>query len=115
MSRAEQIIQQYTQEQIWGKFDLLNGKLQVILLDPRTVDTLEEIAQNNGVPNKSGKIVRYATFILGGIIPITLLRETLEQELNISTESARKIATEIRDKIFMGVAEELRKIHGLNN
>ena len=51
--------------------------------------------------------------ILAGIVPITLLRETLEEELQIDEERARKIAMEIRDKIFMQVQDELRKIHNL--
>ena len=113
MSKASQIAQQYTQDQFWKVFDKLPEKIQDALLSSQTFDTVNAIAKSNGVPNRATRIIYYVDLILMGIVPITLLRETIQEESGIREELARKIATEIRDKIFMPVAEELRQIHGL--
>ena len=114
MSKAEELAQKYTKEQLWEKFDALPEKVKDIILAPKTVELLDSIVKENGVPMERGiRLARYTDFILAGIVPITLLRETIQEELQIDEERARKIAMEIRDKIFMQVQDELRKIHNL--
>jgi hypothetical protein len=114
MSKAEALAQKYTKEQLWSKFDTLPEKVKGVILDPKTVVVLDGIVKENGVPIERGiKLARYVDFVLAGIVPITLLRETLEEELQIDEDRARIIATQIRDKIFMQVKDELRKIHKL--
>lgn len=113
MSRAEEIIQKYTQQQIWDKFEQLPEKVQDVMMSPASVKVIADIAKTNGIPQKTSQIIRYVDFILFGIIPITLFKETLEQELSITGDLAKKLALEIRDKIFMEVKDELRKIHNL--
>jgi len=114
MSKAEELAQKYTKEQLWNKFDNLPEKVKDIILAPKTIEILDTIVKENGVPVERGlKLARYVDLVLAGIVPITLFRETLEEELQIDQERARKIAMEIRDKIFMQIKDELRKIHGL--
>lgn len=115
MSKAEELAQKYTSAQAWEKFDTLPEKVKDVILAPKNLETIYFIAKENNVLDKVDAILRYVDLILAGIVPITLLRETLEEELRIDMNRARKIAMEIRDKIFMQAKDELRKIHNLDN
>lgn len=114
MSKAEQIIQKHTREDLWKRFDTLPEKIKDLILSEKILDEIDIIAKRNGIPPEKNTIARYVHLTLAGIIPITLLRETLEEEFGISTDQARQVAVEIRDKIFMQVRDELRKVHGLD-
>ena len=113
MPKAQELAQKYTIEEAWKKFDSLPETVKDAILAPKNLETVYLIAKKNDVLNKVGTILQYVHLILTGIVPITLFRETLEEELQIDEERARTIAIEIRDKIFMQVKDELRKIHGL--
>lgn len=115
MSEAEQLAQKYNKVQLWEKFDALPEAVKDVIFSGKTPDIISDIAKSNGVSEKANDLERYIQLILAGIVPITLLRETLEEELRIDTDRARKIAMEIRDKIFMQAKDELRKIHNLGN
>lgn len=113
MSKAEELSQKYTADQLWKKFDALPEKIRDVIFDEKTPDIIAGIAKSNGVIEQANNLERYIQLILAGIVPITLLRETVQEELQIDEGHARKIAMEIRDKIFMQVKDELRKIHNL--
>ena len=113
MPRSQELAQKYTTEEAWEKFDSLPEAVKDAILAPKNLEVVSSIAKENGVLDKVGIILQYVHLILAGIVPITLLRETLEEELQIDEERARKIAMEIRDKIFMQVKDELREIHNL--
>jgi len=114
MSKADQLAQKYSREELWEKFDTLPDSVKTVILAPKTLDTLDAIADNNNLsPEAASKLWRYVELIMAGIVPITLLRETIEEELRLDEDHARKIAVEVRDKIFIQVQDELRKIHGL--
>lgn len=113
MSKAEEITKKYSEEALIKKFNALPQKVQGVITGGQVLDALRAIAQQNNVPDKFPRLRRYTMLVLSGVVPITLLRETLEQELQITEAHARKIAMEIRDKVFMQVKDELRKIHNL--
>ena len=113
MSKSEDLAQKYTRKQAWEKLATLPQKVQDVILAPENLENIYLIAKDNNILNKAQDLVRYVDLVLLGIVPITLLRETLEEELQIDEERARKVAMEIRDKIFMQVKDELREIHGL--
>ena len=114
MSKAEQLVKQYTKDQVWEGFDALPESVKDIIMAPKTLDVLSSIGRANGLPEeKIHKLGRYTDLILSGIVPITLFRETLEEELSLDTETARKIATDVRDRVFAQVRDELIEIHKL--
>lgn len=93
---------------------MLPENVRTTILAPKTLDILYLIGENyNLSQNQIDKLVRYTDVILAGIVPITLFKNTLQEELSLPEDAAKKIATEIRDKIFMQVKDELRKIHNL--
>jgi len=114
MSKAEELAQKYTKEQFWEKFDTLPESVKDVIFASKTIDILDDIIRKNGVPPENAiKLARYVDLILSGIVPLTLLRETIEEELRVDEDRARNIAMEVRDKIFMQVKDELMKIHNL--
>jgi hypothetical protein len=113
MGKAEDTIKKYSDQELAKRFNELPKKLTGAIVSQQTLDALQSIAKENAVAKDYPKLLRYTTAILFGIVPITLLRETIQEELQIDEERARKIAMEIRDKIFMQVQDELRKIHNL--
>jgi len=113
MSTATESTKKYSKEELIEKFDALPEKLKGVVLAPETLDKIRDIAEKNDVAKNSDKLRRSTILILAGVVPITQLRQTLQDELQINEDRARKIAMEVRDKIFMEVQDELRKIHGL--
>ena len=93
---------------------MLPESVRTTILAPKTLDTLYAIGENNKLTQeKVDKLVRYTDVILAGIVPIKLFRNTLQEELQLDEDTARKVAMEVRDKIFMAVKDELREIHNL--
>jgi len=113
MSQAENIVKKYSKEDLVKKFDALPKQLRDLATGQQVLDALRSIAQQSNMPDKFPKLRRYTMLVLSGIVPITLFRETLQEELQIDENRARIIATQVRDKIFMQVKDELRKIHKL--
>ena len=114
MSKAEQLLQQVSNDEAWRKFDVLPESVRTTILAPKTLDILYAIGENNNLRQEQiNKLVRYTDVILAGIVPIKLFRNTLQEELQLDEDAARKVATEVRDKIFMAIKDELRRIHNL--
>lgn len=97
------------------RFKSLPESLRNFIVSKDRIIAMSQIVKIYNLSDEKAKIFkRVTTQVLAGIIPITKYKETLERELNIDIYSAHKIATEVRDKIFAQVTDELRKVHGLD-
>ena len=103
----------YKEMDIWQRFSALPEKIQKIIFSTEVVDALASITIENSITDKLEKLSFCINLVLSGVVHITGFRQLLQDELHIDEEHARKIAMEVRDKIFMAVKDELRKIHNL--
>jgi hypothetical protein len=103
----------YKKMDMWRKFSDLPEKIQKTIFSSETAATLISISIENRITDKIEKLNFSVNLILSGVVHITSFRQTLQDELQLDEDNARKIAIEVRDKIFMGVKDELRKIHNL--
>lgn len=104
----------YKETDIWRKFSVLPEKIQGVIFSSETATALASVVIDNGITDKLEKLSLCTNLVLSGIVHITKFRQLIQDELQIDEEHARKIAMEVRDKIFMGVKDELRKLHNLH-
>ncbi len=101
------------QEQFLEKYNQLPKNLQEALISRESARLIYEAAEKEGVLPGVSRIAEVTGDVMMGFVPITQFRQKIQDGLGINEEKARRIAAVIRDKIFMGVADSLRKIHGL--
>jgi len=103
----------YTPEQFWKLYEKLPQELKDALFAEETGDNIHDICERNGVLENLDQVVDYVGRVLVGLLPPDDLQETLERELEIDKERAKKIGQEINRFIFYPVKaylEELYKI-----
>lgn len=108
-------MQTYTQEQLDELYDNMPESLHDVMWDEKTTGVILDIERRYMLESKNGLLGKITGRVLMGALPIQKFRATIQEELQIPEEQAREIATEIRDTIFAPVAEDLRKVHGLDN
>lgn len=101
------------QEQYLQKYNQLPRNLQNTMISYESANVIYETAEKEGILPQVSIIAEIAGDVMMGLVPITQFRQKIQDELGITEEKARRIAGAIRDKIFMQVKDELRKIHGL--
>ena len=105
--------EEYTKEQFWKLYEKLPQELKDALFAEETGDNIHDICERNGVLENLDRVVDYVGRVLVGLLPPDDLQETLERELEIDKERAKKIGQEINRFIFYPVKaylEELYKI-----
>lgn len=102
-----------TTNQRWEMYYKLPQSVRDALFSDNTSQMIFSIAKSEGLLPHSEKLAEITGDVMLGILPITRFRETLQDKLNIDEEKARRVAKGVRDKIFMPIAQELRKVHNL--
>jgi len=97
----------------WVRFAAVPEDVAKATVSPEVGDILFDIAQKYDIEKKCPDLSEITGAVMVGSVPIQRFTYALEGHLDISQDLARKIATEIRDRIFAPVAESLRKVHGL--
>ena len=78
-----------------------------------TANTIHETAEKEEVLPSVSVLAEITGDVMLGILPITDFRGAIQAVLGIDEKKARRIAQTIRDKVFEGIADSLRKIHKL--
>lgn len=103
----------YTSEQFWKLYKKLPQELKDALFDEETGNNIYEICKRNEIAENLGEVVEYVGQVLVGVLPPDEFQETLEKELKIEEDTAKKVVREINRFIFYPVKpllEELYKI-----
>ena len=90
-----------------------SDKLIELALSPETASQIAEICLKNGIEeeDKIEKIAYYISFVLLSQLPPETLPKTLEREVKIDAEKAKKIFEEVNQVIFSQVKDELAKLY----
>jgi len=101
------------QEQFLNRYNKLPKNLQEAIISCESADVIYKTAEKEGVLQRVSTIAEITGDVMMGIVPITQFRQKIQGELGVEEDKARRIAEVIRDKIFMEVKDELRRIHNL--
>lgn len=108
---ASEMLEEY--KHIWDKVDGLPKDAQDVFFSPDTAETIHEAAKDEHILPRVSMLAEITGDVILGILPITQFRQTIQEELEVDEEKARRIAQKVRDKIFVKISGSLRKIHKL--
>ena len=103
--------EKYTTEQFWKFYKKLPQELKDALFAEETGDNIYETCKRNGVENNLDQIVEYVGQVLVGVLPPDEFQATLEKEVKLKKDIAKKVAQEINRFIFYPVKSSLEELY----
>ena len=101
----------YTSEQFWKLYEKLPQELKDALFAEETGNNIYEICERNGISENLDQIVEYVGQVLVGVLPPDEFQETLEKEMGIEKDLAKKVTQEINRFIFYPVKPLLEELY----
>lgn len=106
------MLEEYTKEQLWKLYEKLPEELKEMAFSIETSDNIYEICTRNGIKDALiSEITKYTGRVLFGILPPTDFQKTLETELKLEPETAKKVTREINQLIFYPVKTDLEELY----
>jgi hypothetical protein len=105
------MLKKYTKEQFWKLYEKLPQELKDALFAEETGNNIYEICKRNEVEKYLGEIVDFVGQVLLGLLPPNEFQETLERELKLEREKAKRIYQEIHRFIFYPVRSGLEELY----
>jgi hypothetical protein len=103
---------EYSKEQIWKLYEKISPELKETIFSEKTAESIWEICERNEVEeDKFSEVARYTGRVLLGVLPLDEFRETLEKEVGLKKEVAKKVTQEINRFIFYPVKPLLEELH----
>ena len=103
--------QEYAFKDFWKLYKKLPKDLQDSVSSDETANIVNKICERHNVSDGLYEIVDYTGQVLLGVLPPTELQETLEKELEIDKETAKKVVREINRFIFYPVKSSLEELY----
>ncbi len=101
---------EYTKEEFWKLYKKLPEELQEAIFSVETADHIWDICERNDV-KKVRSIAKYVGNVLIGVLTPEDFQETLEKELTITKDIAKKVTQEINRFIFYPVRPALEQLY----
>ena len=101
----------YTREEFWKLYEKLPQELKDALFAEETGNNIYETCKRNGVENNLDQIVEYVGQVLDGVLPPDEFQATLEKEVKLKKDIAKKVAQEINRFIFYPVKSSLEELY----
>jgi len=101
----------YTPEQFWKLYEKLPQELKDALFAEETGNNIYEICERNGISENLDQIVEYVGQVLIGVLTLDEFRQTLEKELELDPEVAKKVYQEIFRFILYPVKANLEELY----
>ncbi len=102
--------QQYTKEELWKLYEKLPEELKEAVFSMETADNIWNTCERNNIDEVSG-VAKLVGNVLLGILPPSEFQKTLEMELKLAPEVAKKVSQEIYRQVFYPVQIELSKLY----
>ena len=103
---------EYSKEQLWKLYEKIPQELKEAIFSEDTAESIWEICSRNGIEDERiSEIARYTGRVLLGILPPADFQETLEKELKLGKEVAKKVSQEINRFIFYPVKPALEQLY----
>ncbi len=102
----------YTHEQYWELYKKLPEELKELIFSPKTAGTIFDICKRNSIKgDKISEISRYIGKVLIGVLPPDELQETLEKEVELEKDLAKRVTHEINRFVFSLAKESLAELY----
>ena len=105
------MVKKYTSEQFWKLYEKLPQELKDALFAEETGNNIYEVCKRNEIADNLEEIVEYVGQVLVGVLPPEEFQKTLEEELKLEKDLAKKIAQEINRFIFYPVKSSLEELY----
>jgi len=104
---------EYPQEQLWKIYENLPTELKKLIFSNDSAENIANVCQKNGITDdeKMSEIARLTGDVLLGIMPPAEFQKTLEKELKLKPEVAKKIDFGIYRFIFYPVKDSLAALY----
>jgi hypothetical protein len=103
---------EYTKEELWKLYKKLPSELKDAIFSEETADHIHDICVRNEIEDKRiSEIALYTGRVLMGILPPEEFQKTLEIELKLELDIAKKVAQEINRFIFYPVKTSLEELY----
>jgi hypothetical protein len=103
----------YTPEEIWKIYEKLPEELKDAIFSEEAADNIFNICSRHGVKESRqiSEVAKYVGRVLLGLLPPNELQETLEIEMKLEKEKAKKISQEVYRFIFYPVKASLEELY----
>lgn len=102
----------YSEKQLWGLFKVLPDELKDAIFSEDTANNISSICQRHEIEDeKVSKIAELVGNSLMGLLPPDEFQNSLEKEVNIDPEKAKKISQEVNRFILYPVKESLTSLY----
>ncbi len=106
--------EKYTKEQLWKLFEKLPEGLKDAIFAEKTADDIYDICKRNEVEEKKiPEVARLTGNVLLGILPLNDLQKSLEKEIGLESEVAKRVFYQISRFVFFPIKKQLAEIHNL--
>jgi hypothetical protein len=108
--------QQNSKDFFWKTYETLPDNIKEALFNEENFNIVSEICEKNGINEEETKsqILKYVGKTLMGLLPIKEFPIILELELNLDSETARKMSWDIDGRIFSHLRIALNKLYESN-
>ena len=103
----------YPKDQIWEIYENLPQDLKEAVFSERTAEYIQSACENNGIEDLAevSKVAKIVGQVLMGIIPPHELQPSIERELGIKPEKAKKMRFEIYRFVLFPVKKSLSELY----
>jgi len=105
------MVKKYTSEQFWKLYEKLPQELKDALFAEETGDSIAETCKKNEIGEEMEDIIDLVGQVLVGVLPPEEFQTTLEKELGLKKEVAKKVAQEIYRFVFYPVKASLEELY----
>jgi len=103
---------EYTKEQFWKLYEKLPEELKDAIFSEETANDIGDICERNRVEDeKASEVAKYTGRVLLGVLLPDEFQKTLEKEVGLEKEVAKKVAQEISRFVFFPVKESLASLY----
>jgi hypothetical protein len=103
---------EYSKDQLWKLYEKLPEELKEAIFSTETADNIYNVCAKNEVEDERiSEIARYTGQVLLGVLPPEDFQETLEKELKLTKDLAKKINQGINRFVFYPLKPELEELY----
>ncbi len=103
---------EYTKEQLWKLYENLSERLKELIFSEKAADIIWNTCQENKIPNNDvSKLSGAAGRVILGVLPLDKFQETIQAELKIKENIAKKVSLDINRLIFSQIKDDLTKTY----
>lgn len=106
------MVKEYTKKQLWELYNKLPPILKEVVFSEKSAESIYSVCEKNDI-NEVSSLTRYVQDVLLGILRPDEFQTTIESELKLEKDAAKKVAQEINRFIFYPVKSSLEELYSM--